>query len=379
VDFMARALELADRALGRVSPNPAVGAVLVRDGLIVGEGFTQPPGQAHAEIVALTAAGPRARGAEMYVTLEPCCHVGRTPPCTEAIIAAGVAAVHVAVPDPYPQVNGQGINALQRAGITVTVGAHRGEAERLNAAFFHFVRTGRPLVTAKWAMSADGKVATRLRDSRWVTSPAARRAVHRERDASDAIIVGIGTVLADDPALTVRLEEEGEAQRAPRPCPPLRVVLDSQARMPPTARMLRDGGGPVLVYVTAHAPADRVRALVEAGAEVIPTRSVEGRPDPSAVLADLARRGAIRVLLEAGPTLMGAFLDHQLIDRVMAFIAPRLVGGASALSPVGGEGIARMRAALPLVDVSVCQTGPDVLMEGRLSWEPAAGGSSPEE
>ncbi|HEX5417096.1 MAG TPA: bifunctional diaminohydroxyphosphoribosylaminopyrimidine deaminase/5-amino-6-(5-phosphoribosylamino)uracil reductase RibD, partial [Chloroflexota bacterium] len=225
---MQRALEVADRAVGRTSPNPAVGAVVVKDGLIVGEGFTQPPGSAHAEIMAIRAAGPRADGATLYVTLEPCCHRGRTGPCTEAILAAGIRAVHFATVDPFPAVNGGGARILREAEIAVTVGDHEAEARRLNLAFFHQVRTGRPFVTAKWAMTLDGKIATADGDSRWVSGEESRRIVHRERDASDAILVGVGTILADDPLLTVRLTPR-EDTRVPRPHAPWRVVLDTNA------------------------------------------------------------------------------------------------------------------------------------------------------
>ncbi len=369
MDFLARALELADRALGRVSPNPAVGAVVVKDGLVVGEGLTQPPGSAHAEVVALEAAGPRADGADLYVTLEPCCHYGRTPPCTDAILRAGIRSVHVATLDPNPIVNGRGVDTLRRAGLYVEVGAHEEEATRINVAFFHYVRTGRPYVTAKWAMTLDGKIATRSGDSRWVTGEEARRLVHRERDASDAIVVGVQTVLTDDPSLTVRLAP-GDDVRAPRPTPPLRVVLDSLARTPPTSKLLDGPTSPnVLIAVTARAPADRVADLRARGADVVVLPDLDERVDPRAVLDELARRGVIRVLLEGGGEVIAAFARQHLIDRVLAYVAPKLVGGRSAPGPIGGDGKAMMADAIPLRDVRTRVIGTDILVEGYPRWD----------
>lgn len=372
MDYLARALELAERALGRVSPNPAVGAVVVKHGLIVGEGYTRPPGGKHAEIVALDAAGPRADGADLYVTLEPCCHVGRTPPCTDAIKAAGIRSVHLAVLDPYPAVNGRGVEILRQAGIDVQIGAHAEEAQRLNAAFFHFVRTGRPYVTAKWAMTLDGKIATWQGDSRWVTGEAARHLVHQERDRSDAIVVGVGTVLADDPLLTVRLSAIDEGW-VPRPRPPVRVVVDSQLRTPPSAKLLASPDeGAVLIATTRKAPATRIEERRRQGAEVVVLPERDGRVDLEALLDELARRGAIRVLLEGGGELAGAFVRQRLVDRVLAFVAPKIVGGRAAPGPIGGNGISAMSRALPLRDLAIQSVGEDLLLEGRLAWDDAA-------
>lgn len=368
MDYLARALELADRALGRVSPNPAVGAVVVKDGLIVGEGLTQPPGSAHAEVVALESAGRQAQGADLYVTLEPCCHHGRTPPCTDAILRAGIRSVHVATLDPFPAVDGRGVEILRRAGVQVEVGAHAEEARRINVAFFHFVRKRRPYVTAKWAMTLDGKIATRAGDSRWVSGEEARRLVHHERDASDAIVVGVQTVLTDDPSLTVRLSPADDV-RAPRQRPPLRVVLDSQARTPLSSELVTDNSGaPVLIAVTASAPVSRVEALRARGSEVVVLPDRNGRVDPGAVIDELGRRGAIRVLLEGGGEVLAAFAREQLIDRVMAFVAPKIVGGRSAPGPVGGDGVERMVEAIPLRDLSARTVGADVLVEGFPEW-----------
>jgi diaminohydroxyphosphoribosylaminopyrimidine deaminase/5-amino-6-(5-phosphoribosylamino)uracil reductase len=365
MDYMLRALELADRALGRTSPNPPVGAVVVKDGRIVGEGFTQPPGQAHAEVMALAAAGPHADGADLFVTLEPCCHHGRTPPCTDAILRAGVRQVHVATLDPFPLVDGRGVERLRQAEVKVTIGAHEDAARRLNAAFFHAVRTGRPFVTAKWAMTLDGKIATSQGDSRWVSGPEARRLVHRERDASDAIVVGLGTVLADDPLLTVRLDPADD-RRAARAQPPWRVVLDSTGRLPPASQLARPADGQrTLLVTTERAPRERLDRLRAAGVTVeVVAAAADDRVDPAAALAALHARGAIRVLLEAGATLAGAFVDAGLVDRVLAFIAPKLVGGAEAPTPLAGTGRARMAEAVRLQGVTSQAVGSDLLIDG---------------
>ena len=367
VDFMARALELADLAVGRTSPNPAVGAVVVRDGRIVGEGYTQPPGQAHAEAMALREAGPRADGAELYVTLEPCCHFGRTPPCTEAILSARIRKVFVATRDPFPAVDGRGIEALQTAGLDVALGDREIEAVRLNRAFFHMVRQGRPFVTAKWAMTLDGKLATSRGDSKWISSSMSRQIVHQERDASDAIVVGIGTVLADDPRLTVRLDSNGP-RRSARPTGPVRVVVDTFARTPITSQLLTDvEAAPVLIATTDAADPERVRSLRQAGAEVIGFPLLDHAVDLQAVLEGLGQRGINRVLLEGGSTLFGSFFESNLIDRVLAFVAPCLAGGQQALSPIGGTGIEQMSEARRLADVTYRSIGTDLLMEGYLS------------
>jgi diaminohydroxyphosphoribosylaminopyrimidine deaminase/5-amino-6-(5-phosphoribosylamino)uracil reductase len=365
---MARALELADRALGRTSPNPAVGAVVVKNGRVVGEGFTQPPGADHAEIVALRAAGPRADGASLYVTLEPCCHYGRTPPCTDAILKVGIQAVYVATLDPFPQVNGQGAEQLRRAGLQVVVGERAADAARLNAAFLHSVRFQRPYVTAKWAMTLDGKTATASGDSRWISSEASRRLVHRERDASDAIVVGVGTVLADDPTLTVRLAPEDDV-RAPRSHPPWRVVFDSQARTPPSSKLVTNNSDRrTFILVGDGAPRSRVEALVGAGAEVTSIATAGERIDPTAALAELYRRGVIRVLLEGGGELTAALFERRLVDRVLAFVAPKLSGGRAAPSPIAGAGREPMARAVELREVEVTTIGPDLLVEGSPAW-----------
>lgn len=388
---MRRALELAALGLGRTSPNPAVGAVVVAEGRIVGEGYHRRAGGPHAEPQALAAAGERAQGATLYVTLEPCCHHGRTPPCTEAIIRAGIARVVYACGDCDARCAGQGARALQEAGIAVSCGPLTAEAERLNEAYFKHKRTGRPFVTLKMACSLDGKTATRTGDSRWVSGEAARERVHQMRDRVDAVMVGVGTILADDPQLTVRLPTGGGHN-------PLRVVVDSLARTPPTARVVRGGEtgpapgalppdqrttpdasfaaergdegdeprsfGQCVVAVTGAAPAERVDALRAVGAQVLvlPAQN-HGGVDLEALLRELGARGVMSVLVEGGATLAGGLADAGLIDKCVFFIAPRLIGGREAPTTVAGTGVATMAEALKLEFTQVERVGQDMLIE----------------
>lgn len=375
MDYMARALELAERALGVSSPNPAVGAVVVKEGRIVGEGWTKPPGQGHAEVVALERAGPAARGATLYVTLEPCCHYGRTPPCTDAIIRAGIRTVHMAMIDPSPWVAGGGRRALEAAGITTIVGEHEAEARRLNESYFKYVATGLPFVTVKWAMTLDGKIATHTGDSRWVTGPRARARVARLRARSDAVLVGVGTVLLDDPQLTVRRDGFGvdvAEELADLPArQPLRVVLDSQARTPPTARIVSpDLPGHTLVLVTDRAPVERVERLRATAAEVLVVPEHDGRVHPRAALRLLAERSITSVLVEAGGTLVATLLECGVVDKICAFVAPKIIGGATAPTPVEGIGCPAMYQALPVHDLRVERIGDDLLLEGYVSRPP---------
>ena len=361
---MARALELAWDAVGRTSPNPPVGAVVVRYGRVVGEGSTQPAGQAHAEVVALRQAGDLARGAALYVTLEPCSHHGRTPPCTEAIIAAGVAEVHASIVDVNPRVSGAGLDRLREAGIAVHTGEGRREAEELAAPHAKLVTTGRPLVTAKFAMSLDGKIATRTGDSKWITSEESRRYVHELRARSDAIMVGIGTVMADDPQLTAR-----KPDGTPLPRQPLRVVVDSSGRLPRDSTLLKQAGD-TLVAVADESQS--VRARLEPVARrgqppamgVFAAAGVDGRVNLVGLLDELGRREITSVFVEGGGTLLGSLFDDGLVDRVVGFVAPVIIGGESALSPVGGEGAEWMADALRLSDVRVETFGDDVAVSG---------------
>ncbi len=318
---MRRALELARATVGLASPNPQVGCVLVRDGEIVGEGAHIYDERDHAEIVALKQAGGRARGATAYVTLEPCSHHGRTGPCAVALALAGVARVVAATVDPNPQVSGEGIQRLREAGVAVTVGVLEREARAVNDAFARWVRSSRPLVTLKAAMSADGKIAPAIREKRepvWITGVEARAEVQRLRHASDAVLTGIGTVLADDPMLTDRSDLTGPGGRTRRR-PLLRVVLDSRLRMPMDSQIVRSASGDVLVFCGADAEASRVAALEAAGVEVVRVESRDGRLDLDIVLGVLGERKILSVLLECGSELNGAFLAQGLMDEAVLF------------------------------------------------------------
>lgn len=358
MDHMARALSLARRALGSVSPNPAVGAVVVKGGATIGEGFTQPPGSAHAEIVALREAGEAARGATMCVTLEPCCHYGRTPPCTMAIIEAGISEVHVATLDPNPRVAGRGVAELRAAGIATVVGEHEEEARELNEAYMKWITTGRPFVNAKFAMSLDGKIATRSGDSRWITGERSRAFVHRLRSQVDAVMVGAGTVLADDPQLTARY-----GGSRPMPRQPLRVVVDAQGRISPSARLFGEPGR-TMVATTSRLDDTTADILRVVGAEVLPLPEREGLVDLEALLQALGQREVTSVLVEGGAAILGSLFDARLVDKVYAFIAPIIIGGKDAVPAVGGRGVEHMTDALRLRGVRVQQFGGDVLVWG---------------
>ena len=362
---MALALEQARLARGTTSPNPAVGAVVVRDGVVLGRGYTRPPGGPHAEVVALGEAGERARGAAVYVTLEPCNVWGRTPPCTQALIAAGVAEVHCALIDPDERVGGRGVADLRAAGVRIVLGEHAPEATRQLEDYITHRTLGRPLIVAKFAASLDGRIAAVSGDSRWVSGPAARAWTHHERAALDAIMVGSGTVLADDPLLTARPDDR------PAPRQPLRVVVDSRGRVPPSAQVF-GGDAPTLIATTAASPAPWRAALAARGVSslVVPA-GPDGRVDPAALLRELGRRGVMSVLVEGGATLLGALFDGGLVDKVHAVVAPLIIGGA-APGAVGGRGAQRMADAHRLADVTVERLGDDVLITGylRRPWLP---------
>lgn len=361
---MRRALALAGRGIGTTSPNPVVGALILDIvGTVVGEGFHVRAGGPHAEVLALAAAGTRAQNGTCVVTLEPCNHTGRTPPCVQALLDAGIARVVVAVRDPYPLASG-GVEALRAAGLEVEVGVLGAEAERVNEAWLTSVRAGRPFVTWKYAASLDGRSAAADGTSQWITSKAARADVHRLRAECDAVIVGSGTVLADDPSLTVRDAPERHGQ-------PLRVVLDTEARVPPSARVLRSGAPTLLLTGASRAAYD---PLVFAEAEIVRVpRALDGVGlDLDAVLGVLHERKVVSVLLEGGPRLAGSFLAAGLIDRVVGYVAPVLIGG-DGLPALTGPGAPTIDAARRFRLDEITPIGPDV----RLVARPAAPGAAP--
>ena len=357
---MDRALDLARGVLGGVSPNPAVGCVILKDGEVVGEGANDPPGGPHAEIVALRQAGDRARGGVMYVTLEPCSHYGRTPPCADAVVEAGLATVHSAVRDPNPLVAGKGVERLRAAGVEVIEGEGEKEARRVNEAFMKWVTTDLPFICVKFAMSLDGKIATTAGDSRWITGERSRAQVHRLRGLVDAVMIGARTARMDDPLLTAR-GGSGDGETKVRQ--PLRVVVDAKASLPPQARMLSEPGR-TLVAVTEGAPEDACRALVEAGADVEAFAAAPDGVNLEALLRHLTMHDVTSVLVEGGGGLIGSLLDARLVDKVIAFVAPVLVGGADAPTPAAGEGVERMADALRLRDVETQVLDGDVMITG---------------
>ena len=354
---MHRALELVRQAIGSTSPNPAVGAVIVQDGRIVGEGFTQPAGQDHAEIVALAQAGEKARCSTMYVTLEPCPHKGRTLPCTEAILRAGVSEVHFPTIDPNPLVSGKGLRELQAKGVKVHTGQGEDLSRRLNEAYFKYITHGVPFVTAKFAASLDGKIAARGGDSRWISSAESRQWAHKIRAASDAVMVGIGTVLADDPLLTARDEND-----VPLSKQPLRVIVDSRLRISPAARLFSQPG-PVLI-AACHPGPKAVSEIGALGVDVVLLPEEDGHVDMQALLCLLAERQVTSLMVEGGSELLGSFFDRNLVDKVAVCIAPVIIGGAAAKPSVGGHGSNTLAEAYRLRNVEVEPIGDDLIVTG---------------
>jgi diaminohydroxyphosphoribosylaminopyrimidine deaminase/5-amino-6-(5-phosphoribosylamino)uracil reductase len=356
-----RAIELGWRGRGMTSPNPLVGAVVVKDGRVIGEGWHAALGEAHAERAALEACSEDPSGATLYVTLEPCCHHGRTPPCTDAIVEAGIGRVVVASDDPSEKASGRGPGVLRDEGIAVEMAEGEvAHAARLqNQPFRKHARTGRPLVVLKSAMTLDGKVATRTGDSQWISGEDSRARAHRWRAESDAVAVGIGTALADDPLLTARVEA---VARQPR-----RVVFDSEARLPATSALVRSAAeAPLIVVASRGAPRTRLQALESAGAELI---VASGHNEPARVasaLGELGARGVQQLLLEGGPHLAGCFFDAGEIDEVRAFVAPIVAGGREARPPIEGHGVAEIEAARRAVASEVERIGDDVLITARL-------------
>jgi diaminohydroxyphosphoribosylaminopyrimidine deaminase / 5-amino-6-(5-phosphoribosylamino)uracil reductase len=358
---LLRALELAGRARGQTSPNPVVGAVVVKDGRVIGEGITQPPGESHAEVMALEAAAGRTAGATMYVSLEPCCHHGRTPPCTDAIVSAGIARVVIASDDPTPKAAGRGPGILRDEGVKVDfVDGHIGEAARmLNQPFRKHARTGRPLVIFKSAMTLDGKVATRTGDSQWISGEASRARAHRWRAESDAVAVGIGTALVDDPRLTARIE--GVARQ------PRRVVFDSEARLPLDSRLVKGVADvPLIVVCSRAASRTSMQALEAAGVDVIVATGENEAARVQHALDELGAREIQSLLLEGGPHLVGAFLEAGEIDEARMFIASLLIGGATAKSAVEGIGVGDIAAASRALAMETERIEDDVLIIARL-------------
>ena len=350
---MRRALALAQR--GFTNPNPMVGAIVVKDSQIIGEGFHPYAGAPHAEVFALENAGDSARGADLYVTLEPCCHLGRTPPCVNAIIAAGIRRVFAAMPDPNPKVAGEGLAALEKAGIEVHVGLLEDQARRLNEAYIKFIATNLPFVTLKMAMTLDGKIATRSGDSKWISCEASRRYVHKLRSRSDAVGIGLGTLLADNPKLTIR----GVKYRRQ----PYRLVVDGLAQTPPESHILNSAGGEALIAVTSSAPKERIEKLQQAGARILIVDGNESLVELKSLVSVLGKEGITNVLLEGGGELAASALAARIVDKVVMFIAPKIIGGRDAKTPVEGFGVAAVAEGWQLENLTIHRFGCDVVVE----------------
>ncbi len=356
--FMWMALDLARQGRGRTSPNPMVGAVIVQGSEVVGSGYHQAAGGPHAEILALEKAGEQAKGATLYVNFEPCNHHGRTGPCTEAIINAGIGRVVAAMQDPNPLVSGKGLARLAEAGVKVKEGVLEDKARKLNEAFIKYISTGMPYVSVKVAMSLDGKIGTKTGDSHWITGEKARQFVHRLRDHSDVIVVGIETVLKDNPRLTARLEGGGGRD-------PLRVVVDSTARLPLDAKVIESSSSAETVLaVTEKASKEKCRALEARGVEILILPSLENRVDVSALMKNLADRELVNILVEGGGTLNYSLLEQSLVDKLFLFIAPLIIGGKESPTAFAGAGIHSLSKAWSVEDVELKQFDHDMLVIG---------------
>ncbi len=355
--YMKIALQLAQIANGKTNPNPLVGAVIVKEDRIIGQGAHLRAGEPHAEVHAFRMAGDAAEGATLYVTLEPCSHHGRTPPCAELVIRSKVKRVVVAMLDPNPMVAGRGIARIREAGIEVEVGVLEAEARQINERFVHNMVHKRPFVTVKTAMTLDGKIAAHTGDSRWITGAESRAFVHRLRDQVDGIMVGVGTVLADDPELTTRLPEGGGKS-------PVRIVLDSALRTPESARLLDVQEAQTWIIASQEADQAKIARLRERGVEVIQVQSGQAGLDLTEVLDELYRRGITDLLVEGGASVNGALLQAGLIDKVISFIAPKLIGGTGAPTPFGGSGFDKMAEAVELIDLTVERYGEDLCLIG---------------
>lgn len=376
--YMALALRLAAKGRGLTNPNPMVGAVVVARGRVIGSGYHRRPGGPHAEVIALQQAGQRARGATLFVTLEPCSHINkRTPPCVPAVLASGVRRVVVAMPDPNPQVSGGGLRQLRRSGLTVDVGCLRDQAERLNESYCHWVVTRRPFVLLKAAMTLDGKIATKSGESQWITGPRARRHVHQLRSRVDAVMVGIGTVLRDDPQLSARFAG-GQPNRL-TPHQPLRVIMDGRLRIPLTAKVLARSSGQgadrikrinTLIATTSQAPKARLHRLRSLGIPVLVLPAQDGHPSLRACLQRLGQMGITSVMIEGGSELNASALRDGMVNRVLLYVAPLLLGGQDAKGIIGGRSPNRLASARRLQHVQIRRVGGDFLMEGSFAGTP---------
>jgi diaminohydroxyphosphoribosylaminopyrimidine deaminase/5-amino-6-(5-phosphoribosylamino)uracil reductase len=358
--FMQKALELASKGRGTTSPNPMVGAVIVKGGKIIAADYHKKPGSPHAEILALKKAGAQAKDATLYVNLEPCCHIEKkTPPCTKSIIKAGIKRVVVAMIDPNPQVSGKGIEELKKAGIRIETGIMMEEAKRLNEAFIKYITKKVPFVTLKIAQSLDGKIATSTGESKWITGKKAREYVHKLRNEVDAILVGIGTVKKDNPSLTCRI---------PGGRNPYRVIVDSSLSIPPTAKVLRHDDGKTIIAVTENSAQEKINKILSKGCRVIKTRERAGMVDLKHLLKELGRLEITSLMIEGGSSINASALSNKIVDKVIFFIAPKIIGGKDAIPSVGGRSPTLLKDAFRIKDLQIKTLGEDIVVEGYIHY-----------
>jgi diaminohydroxyphosphoribosylaminopyrimidine deaminase/5-amino-6-(5-phosphoribosylamino)uracil reductase len=355
--WMKRVLRLAEKGRGRTSPNPMVGAILVKDGRILAEGYHAKAGEPHAEIIALRKTGKEAKEAILYLNLEPCTHYGKTPPCAPVVIEAGVRRAVIGMEDPNPLVKGRGVEALKKAGLDVYVGILEKECRRLNEAFCKYILNKEPFLILKVVATLDGKIATRKGESQWISGEASRRFVHRLRDQVDGVIVGIGTVLKDDPMLTARVKGGKD---------PYRIILDSRLRIPENAKVIEISPSKTIVATTELAPGEKVERLEKKGVRVLILDSKKGRVDLKPCLFKLGEMGMMSLLVEGGSQLNGSFLDEGLIDKIFLFLSPKLIGDPQALGMFDGHGVTSLKEAIPLNELKIRRIGGDLLLEGYL-------------
>jgi diaminohydroxyphosphoribosylaminopyrimidine deaminase/5-amino-6-(5-phosphoribosylamino)uracil reductase len=355
--WMKRVLRLAEKGKGRTSPNPMVGAILVKGDKLVGEGYHAKAGEAHAEVVALQRAREEARGAILYLNLEPCTHYGKTPPCAPQVIEAGVKRVIIGMEDPNPLVKGKGVEILKRAGVDVEVGILEKECRRLNEAFCKYILEKEPFVILKAATTLDGKIATRNGDSKWISGEASRRFVHKLRNQVDGVLVGIGTVLKDDPLLTARIRGGRD---------PYRIILDSRLKISEEARVIGTSPSRAIIVTTELAPRDKIERLEKRGVQILIFGSKEERINLRSCLSKLGEMGMMNLMVEGGSQVNGSFLDEGLIDKLLLFLSPKLIGDHQALGIFGGRGISNLQEAIALKEMKTRKMGEDILLEGYL-------------
>jgi diaminohydroxyphosphoribosylaminopyrimidine deaminase/5-amino-6-(5-phosphoribosylamino)uracil reductase len=356
--FIKKSLSLARRAAGRTSPNPLVGAVIVKDGMILAEGYHRKAGTPHAEVIAIKRAGKKIRGSTLYVNLEPCCHKAkRTPPCTKEIIEAGIKRVVIAMVDPNPMVSGKGIDELRSSGISIDTGIMEDEAKRLNEAYIKFITTKRPFVILKLAQSLDGRIATSKGESRWITGEKARRLVHRLRNEVDAVMVGINTVIKDNPSLDCRLRSGRN---------PLRIILDSRLSIPTNSRVLRHKDKKTIVVTTENADNKRIKSIIETGNRVIIVKAKNNMVDMEGLMDELGSLDIMSVMIEGGSSISASAISEGIVDKVMFFVSPMIIGGIDSVSSIGGISPILLEEAVRVRNLRIRTVGKDILLEGYL-------------